>query len=157
MKVKYFQAIADIERHYDDIVKQFNPELKYGLMLLETWDITVGDKENILEEREVLRYLIACQYGFTQKENVKKPSLEVVNRCFNRQLSFLEKIHKCHAYNVNRHHCPISRKEYKACRHYLFQFSLPAWYAKLPDEILSFENKYPRFRKEVAIEKEVQS
>jgi len=142
MHVKYFQIIAHIESHYEEILRNFNKDLKYGMMLLETWDIREEDKEEIMEEKEVLRYLVACQIGLSRKENVKKPSIEIVNRCFNRHLTFLEKIHKCHAYNVNKYENPLVRKEYKACRHYLFQFSLPAWYEKMPEEIISFENKY---------------
>lgn len=150
MHVKYFQPIADLYRHYEDIMRNFEKDSKYGLMLLETWGIREEDKQDIIEEKEVLRYLLACRHGIARKVNVKKPTIEVVNRCFHRHLDFLEKIHKCHAYNVNKltyPHASLIQKQYKACRHYLFKFSLPAWYEKLPDEILSFENRYPHFNK----------
>lgn len=150
MKMKYFQAISDIQHHYDDILYHIdNPSPTLGHVFLETWDIDPKDKNLIIEEREVLRYLLGCQLSMVRDSNAKKPFLDVVNRCFERELSFLEKIHKIHAYNVNRHPNPIVRKQYKACRHYLFKFSLPAWYEKLPNEILTFENKYPDFDKKI--------
>lgn len=147
MKMKYFQPLADIRNHYDDIVHHFN-DSKYGLSLLETWGIELKDKEDILEEREVLRYLVGCQIMLVHDYNAKKPSIALVERTLNRQLSFLEDIHNCNAYNVNKHRSKLIQKRYKACRHYLFKFSLPAWYEKLPNEILTFENKYPKYRRE---------
>jgi hypothetical protein len=144
MHMKYFQAIADIQNHYDEILRQCD-NLKWGKELLGTWGISLTDKENIIEERKVLRYLIGCQHMLVRGMNAKKPSLNVVQRCFERHLSYLERIHDCHAYNVNNHSSKIIQKEYKACRHYLFKFSLTAWYDKLPNEILTFENKYPTF------------
>ncbi|PLS19478.1 hypothetical protein CVD28_03415 [Bacillus sp. M6-12] len=151
--MKYFQAIADIERHYEDILYNIdNPSPISGHLLLETWDIDPKDKELLTEEKEVLRYLIGCQLSIVRDTNAKKPSLDVVKRCFERQLHFLEKIHKCHAYNVNKlsyAHAKLIQKQYKACRHYLFKFSLPAWYEKMPNEILTFENKHPDFYKKM--------
>lgn len=146
MHVKYFQALADIRNHYDEILRCFRNS-QFALMLLESWGIDPSEKELILEEREALRYLIGCQLMLVHDKNAKKPTIEVVNRCLNRHLVFLEKIHNCHVYNVNKHRSKFIQKQYKACRHYLFKFSLPAWYEKLPAEILTFENKYPH-RKE---------
>lgn len=144
MNMKYFQALADIQRHCDDILMHYE-NTRFGHRLLETWGVKLEDIEEIKEEREALRFLLDCQLMVARKVNSQKPSIDVVNRCFNRHLAFLEKIHHCHAYNVNQHRNPLVKKQYKACRHYLFKFSLPAWYAKLPEEILSFENKYPDF------------
>lgn len=141
MKMKYFQAIADIENHYQDILRYMDNE-GHGHMLLETWGIGVSEKEQIIEEKEMLRYLIGCQLDLVRESNAKKPSIDVVNRCLKRQLAFLESVHNCHAYNVNKHRLPTVRKKYKACRHYLFKFTQKAWVEKLPNEILTFENKY---------------
>lgn len=145
MNMKYLQPLANIHSHYDMIVTSMD-DTNYGHMLLETWDIAIEDKEDILEEREALRYLISCKGMIAHETNVSKPTLEVVERCFKRQLDFIEKHKGCHCYNVNKHKSALVRKEYKACRHYLFQFSLPAWYAKLPDEVLTFDNTYPDFK-----------
>jgi hypothetical protein len=144
MHMKYFQPIAAIKNHYDDMVSHFdNP--KWGHGVLESWGIALTEKDEIAEEREVLRYLIGCQLDLVRDDNAKKPRVDLVNRCLNRHLVFLEKIHKCHAYNVNKHTSRLIQKEYKACRHYLFKFSLPIWVEKLPNDILTFENKYPSF------------
>lgn len=141
MHLKFFQGVADIKNHYDDILKQFERG-EYGLSLLETWNIGMNDKEDIVEEREFLRYLLGCQSMIVREENAKKPTIEVVNRSFHRHLSFLKEVFGIHEYNVNKYPDKLIQREYKACRHYLFQFSLPAWYAKLPHEILTFQNKY---------------
>lgn len=145
MNVKYFQPLAHILSHYNMIMTNME-DTTYGHMFLKTWGISVEDREDILEEREVLRYLVDCKTEIADETNVKKPSLEAVRRCFNRHLAFIEKHKGCHKYNVNKHKSVLVRKEYKACRHYLFQFSLPAWYAKLPDEIVTFDNTYPDFK-----------
>lgn len=145
MHIKYFQPLADIERHYDDILFNFDEKNEFRRGLNETWGILPEDEADIIEEREVLRYLLGCRFGWVRNQNVKKPSLHVVERCFNRHITFLGRIYKLDDFNVNKCTHPTVKKEFKACRHYLFQFSLPAWYDKLPDEILTFENKYPDF------------
>jgi len=143
-KMKFFQAIADIKRHYDTILENFdNP--RFGHSLLASWGINLDEKHLIIEEHEALRYLVGCQINMVRDTNAKKPSIDVMNRCLERHLRFLETIHKCHAFNVNKHPSSLVQKEYKACRHYLFKFSLPAWYEKMPAEILTFENKHPNF------------
>lgn len=141
--MKYFQGVADIESHYANIVENYKSG-HWGRSLLDTWDIKEKDKADILEEKDVLRYLIGCQLSLVRDSNVKKPTIEAVNRCFNRHLKFLEDVHNCHQWNVNKYPSLHIRKQYKACRHYLFKFSLRAWVDKLPDEILTYENKYGR-------------
>lgn len=143
--LKYFQAIADIKHHYDDILQEFDGR-KYGYFTLETWGIHLSEKKAILEERDVLDYLIGCRLGFVRDKSVQKPSIEVVQRCFQRHLLFLDTIFKCNTYNVNKHRSKLIQKQYKACRHYLFKFSLPAWYKKLPNEILTFQEKYKIYK-----------
>lgn len=142
--MKYFQALADIRNHYDDVLKHMD-EPKFGHFFLESWEIDAKEKEKIIEEKEALRYLTSCHLMLAGDENAKKPTVEVVNRCLNRHMKYLEKIHKCDQKTVKTHPSKFIQKEYKACKHYLFQFSLPAWYEKMPNEVLTFENKYPDF------------
>lgn len=145
MRLKYFQTLADIRNHYNDVLRNFdNPAWGHGL--LESWGIELNEKPQLEEEMEALRYLVGLQTMLVSVSNAKKPSKEVVRRCLNRHLAFLDKIHHCNASNVNNHKSKLIQTEYKACRHYLFQFSLMAWYEKLPNEILTFENKYPDFK-----------
>lgn len=140
-QMKYFQGIADIERHYADILRNYRNE-KFGKSLLESWDIEWNEEEAIKEEKEVLRYLIGCQLGIVHEANAVKPSVELVNRCFNRHLSFLANVFSCDQTNVNKFDSKLIIREYKTCAHYLFKFSCAGWVAKLPEEILTFENKY---------------
>lgn len=139
MKMKYFQAIADIRNHYDEILKSAKRSKRFDWILLETWNVAPEDIPALQEERDALTYLIACQHTFASDKNAIKPSLELVNRLFNRHLAYLDDIFNCNASNFKEYDLPAVRKEYEACKHYLFQFSLPAWYAKLPDEISVFE------------------
>lgn len=147
LHIKYFQPLADIRCHYESILNNFDGS-RFGSSLLDTWGISLDEKELILEEMDVLNYLIACRLGIARKNNAKKPSIEVVNRCFNRHLDFLEKIHNCHQWNVNKNKSKLVAKQYKACRHYLFKFSLPAWEQSLPAEIPTYENKYKHLEDE---------
>ena len=145
MNIKYFQPLADIKKHYDDIIDNFGGS-RFQLSLLDTWGIKEEDKEDIIEEHEALRYLVGLKINLVRDSNSCKPNIVTVNRLFNRHLYFLEKIHNCPSSNVNKYPNPLIKKSYKACRHYLFQFSLPAWYDKLPEEVLTFENKHPNFK-----------
>lgn len=149
MHMKHFQGIADIRNHYDDIFRQCQKESTYGWMLLETWGIKPEDIEDIKEEHEVLRYLLGCRLTIVSESSALKPTHEVVERLFKRHLAFLESIHDCHAFNVNKHRNPLIRKQYKTCTHYLFKFSLQAWVEKLPAVIPTFDEKYPNFRRQL--------
>jgi hypothetical protein len=153
MHIKYFQPIADINYHYEDALRHYDDSNfgQYGHMLLKTWGLNETDEKDLIEEREVLEYLLACRLTIARHKSAKKPSLKVVERLFNRHLVYLEKIHKCDAYNVNKHRSKNIQKQYKACRHYLFKFSLPAWYDKLPNVIPTFEEKYGILKKETNI------
>lgn len=159
MHMKYFQGIADVQRHYAEILSKFRdidaPEgereiMRLGaLAFLESWNISLDEREEIEEEHEVLRYLLGCQTRLVRGQNAKKPTLEAVERCFNRHILFLNVIFRVDDYNVNKYPNPLIRKQFKTCRHYLFKFSLPAWYEKLPAEILTFENKYPNYHRNI--------
>lgn len=144
MKMKYFQAIADIRNHYDEILKSATRNQSFDWMLLETWNVSPEDIPAIQEERDALAYLIACQQTFARDKTAMKPSVELVNRLFNRHLAYLADIFDCNASTFRKYDLPAVRKEYEACRHYLFQFSLPGWVEKLPAEIPTFEGKHGR-------------
>lgn len=144
MHMKYLQGLADMRHHYECIMQNMS-NTNHGHLLLETWNINPCDKDELEEEQEALRYLIGCQTGLVHDTNAIKPSVQTINRCFERHLDFLHTIHDCHTFNHNKHRSKIIQEEYNACRHYIFKFSLPAWVEKIPDEILTFENKYPDF------------
>lgn len=122
---------------------------KQGLTLThEYW----GIKENeglpeIREEHEALEYLLSCRMGFAYDKDLVRPPIEVLNRALNRNLIALEKCHKCHQYNVNKHPSKNIRKQYKATRHYLFKLTCEAWVDKLPPLIQTLENRYKNFDK----------
>lgn len=144
MHVKYFQPLADIERHYETILMHMDRGSGLGKKILETWGIDISEQELIKEEIGVLRYLIACQSMLSYHEDAIKPTIEVANRCFNRHIKFIENITGCNQYTASKIKSKLIRKEYKACRHYIFKFSLKAWYDNLPDAVQTYSNKYSK-------------
>lgn len=147
-KIKYFQPVADIKNHYVDILRAFEDK-NNGKDTLKDWLIKEVDFENIKQEADVVRYLLACQHGFSMYgEDLKKPTLEAVNRCFSRHLAFLN-----HVFNVNsgtyklreiKEFYPTVVKEYIACLYYLEKFSDESWLKKMPDEVLTIQSRLRR-------------
>lgn len=149
MHVKYFQSIASIGNHYEDHFynKRFYEEEGWEFTRLSTkghmWGV---DDDVLMREWKALEYLKCLQHGFAlgEKENLLKPSPEVISDALNRHLDHIDKVFNCNADTYKK--CPHKRviKEYLACRHYLFKFTLQGWYDRLPDVLLTFENKYPK-------------
>lgn len=145
--MKYFNQLSDMERTLQFIVflierAEADPT-DVNMSILESYETSLDDKADILEEIKAVRYLISCQTMIAiRDENEVKPSVEIANRAFHRVINQL-----LLTYNQKDAFKPVfsnvvAQKEYDACRHYLFKFSLPAWYAKLPSEVLTFENKW---------------
>lgn len=145
-RIKHFNQIASIKNHLEDVVRQMKKTSTMSNITDWGWGITEKDtKEMIKEEILVCKYLIAYQLGIANGEqNIQKPTLEVVERCFNRHLVFLQETFKITPTSKipSTSYMNESLKEAKCCKHYLFQFRLPAWFDKLPAEILTYENKY---------------
>lgn len=143
--MKYFQSLADIRNEYDDVLEKMEDNGKVEQLYLGLKGLTLDDKPLLEEEREVLHYLIACQHGVNfGKGEVRRPTVEVVNRCFNRHLADLEDVYGITYANVNKFGNPMIEKQFKACHHYLFKFSLTGWVLRMPMKIESFEDKYAK-------------
>jgi len=150
MHMKYFQAVGRILDRYDDTAQNleiFGPEHPWtegSFKRLGISPLTTSTIQEFKEDRNVLRYILCCQWGLSHyAEDIYKPDVEIVNRCLNRYISYLEKLFEINDYNVNKHRMKNVAKQYKACRHYLFKFSQGIWYHKLPDMIPCFATKYP--------------
>lgn len=146
MQMKYFQGVADIKNYYIDAISTLEmdgiPE-GYIRAVKKTRGIDEGEIQDFYEEYKAIMYLVCCRLEMSYlNHNIPKPSIEVMNRCLNRYLEFIARVHNCKADNYKQHPSKYMRNSYLAARHYLFKFSLPAWYAKLPDEILTYENKW---------------
>ena len=148
--VKYFQQLADIQRQLERVITIL--KVKPLEVVIEDfgWALSETDTVELIEEELLLcRYFIAHRHEFARgDENIQKPSIETAKRCFTRHLAFLKETFDVTPSSVfpssdYRHNVV---KEAKCAKHYLFQFSLPAWYEKLPAEILTFDNKYPDFK-----------
>lgn len=149
MQMRFFQPIADIRTHYENIERHVQ-DAKWGAMILETWGINKNDHEQIAQirkEHDAVTYLSNCQLEIAHGKDSVKPDMLVLESALNRQLAFLSDIHDCTSDNwrTNRH--KSVQKQYEACRHYLFKLTLPAWVEKLPERIPTFANKYPNFNK----------
>lgn len=147
MQMKYFQGVADIHNYYHEILWTMDIDgidKRYLDVMLKVREVQEGEMSDFMEEYEAITYLVCCRLEMAYKEvgNLRKPSVEVMNRCLNRYLKYIDKVHHCRADNYRQHVSKHMRNSYLAARHYLFKFSLPAWYAKLPDEILTYENKW---------------
>lgn len=142
--MKYYQGLGDIYNHYEDIFSHL--EKTWGKDLVETWGIDPDNEEElklIKEEKEVVRYLIGCQTSIVHDEDALKPTVEAAKRCFNRHLHFLNLVRKCNEDTV-KNISTFARREYNTCQYYLSKFKDDKWLEKLPDRILTLENKYPK-------------
>ena len=143
MKLKYFNELGLIKKYYVDVLQELEHPTRYSENLLKTWNITIEDKESILEEYEVIRYLISLKVGIALTKNTEKPTLDIVNRCFNRQLQFLDLIFKC---NDTKHKKvdEITKKTYSACIYYIEKFKDKNWVDNLPNTVLTYQNRYEK-------------
>lgn len=142
--IKYLQPLADIEDRYSDWLDMIEKgdRLPARLRMLESDGWTMDDKELILREQNVLRFLIGRQNGFVHGGPAYCPYRADVESCFHRHLTYLDETFGCNADTVRTFtdgYKKMVAKEYHACRYYLFQFSLPGWVEKLPERIQSVE------------------
>lgn len=128
MRLRYVQSLYEMSSFYERVISMIESDTYAERMLLTSWGMNSVDKVTLIEEKSVLDYL----NGLSSHEYGVKPSKEVADRCFNRQIAFLQRVYNLDDYNLSRHRGSIAYKKYKACRHYLFHFSLPAWYRDLP-------------------------
>lgn len=148
MKMKYFNQLSDMERTLQMLVyvikRAEEDPSDVNLSIMDAYGVTPSDKNNILEEIDAISYLISCQTMIARRndQNDVKPSIEVANRAFNRVIEQLSSTHRQEDNGKPVFRTNVAQKEYDACKHYLFQFSLPAWYEKLPSEVLTFNNKW---------------
>jgi hypothetical protein len=100
-------------------------------------------EEKILlrEEEKAIYYLSRLRTEVAIK-TIYKPPTEVVLRALNRQLLFLDKIYKVTEKTYkDKSKNKIAIKRYKACKYYLFKFTLKAWVDSLPEYIEGLKNK----------------
>lgn len=135
VRMKGFQSLGYMIDHYRTIILEYNKSNKYGLLLLETWNIFPKDKENIIEEKFAIEYLLHCQHGFAKDEDMYKPPKRIMIRAFTRHMNFIESI-----YGDKIDH-PISKKEHETCKVYLNLMKDDTWYESLPRVIIKLEGR----------------
>lgn len=146
MQMRFFNQLSDIMRRYEDL--EFNlSDTEFGYMSLASWGIKKDDPEKteklalIRKEHAAITYLFNCRLETARETDSIKPDMANLESALNRHLAYIEKVHGCNKDTWRKHRLKNVSKQYEACRHYLFQLSLPAWVDKLPTVIPVFENK----------------
>lgn len=146
VKMKYFQGLADISRFLERVIEDKTVERRHVPLnsLSKHWGYGDVTLEEVQADLDAVKYIFHLHRGLAFHDTGKhKPTQERVKVAFERVLIYIESVQGVHAYNVNKKGTnPIVKKEYLACRHYIFKFSLQAWYDKLPDYVQSFDEKY---------------
>lgn len=153
MKMKFSQSLDYILRHFNDIARELTNGQR-GADLLETWNINVNDADQVVQiraEREALRYFSSLDIMLVKDRDAVKPAISDLISAFTRHLAFLDDIFGCNENNWRKESDKVIRKQYEACRHYLFQLSLPAFVESLPERVPTFENKHPDFANEIEL------
>lgn len=142
--VKYLQPLAELEDRYAEWIQIIEQGERFParVRMLESDGWTMDDEQLILREQNVLRFLIGRQNGFAHGGPAYCPRLADVTSCFERQLAYLDETFGCNEDTVHAFtdgYRKMVGKQYKACRHYLFKFSLPGWVERLPHRICGVE------------------
>lgn len=158
MQMRFFNQIGDIMRRYQDLQEQLTDD-EFGHFFLGSWGITKDDPkkaekvEQLQKEHAAITYLYSCKLEMSHDsdEDAIKPDMAILESVFERHLAYIARVHDCTKDNWRKHRFKGISKEYEACRHYLFQLSLPAWVDKLPDVVPTFDHKYPDFENEAPL------
>lgn len=102
-------------------------------------------KQEIRRDIEILDYIYYCKTEVAKGHSRKKPTVEEFLRVFTRHQRYLMRIHDVSAStrvkSTDRKY--LTMKQAQACKHYIFNLKLPAYYDSLPRVIHTIEEKYP--------------
>lgn len=128
MRLRHVQSLQDMLNFYDKVIQVYDSGYDAEPLLLHSWGLTGVSKSMLREERLVVVYLL----NINNHSRGRKPDKEVALRSFTRYLTFLQKTNSVDDFTISKYRGKSVYKKYKACTHYLFKFSLPAWYRDLP-------------------------
>ena len=143
VKMKYFQQIGHIHSKYEDLVRIHSANGIFGSYARKTLAYNYNlDTENpahraqFNRELAALDFLISTAYGFSVTDDVVyKPEKEDLEALFLRYMAMQRKICQMTDSELKRHSNPVARKTHRACSHYLFLLSMPAFYKNLPASV----------------------
>lgn len=143
VKMKYFQQIGHIHSKYEDLVRIHSVNGIFGSYARKTLAYNYNlDTENpahraqFNRELAALDFLISAAYGFSVTDDVVyKPEKEDLEALFLRYMAVQRKTSQLDDRALRRHTNPVIKKTHKACSHYLFLLSMPAFYKKLPASV----------------------
>lgn len=156
--IKHFQTLADIrnnyalllrfETHQDEMrtedVAKFERLCSYEVDKLR-FDKTLTPEQAFAQARQesaVFDYLLSVENNLARGEtdNVR-PGADYAIRVFQLWIDRLRDITGATDESQLAKH-PLFKKQYEACKHYRFQFSLPGWVNKMPESVPAFATKH---------------
>lgn len=136
-KMKYFQEIASIKKHYESALKELNdPKLRLSTAL--TYGVSAENIPKIKDFIYALNYLQSCQYGFSMlDEDIHQPEYAQFKAVFSHFKPFAEEQFSSDYLNrlpadQKKQLKYIFKRELEVCDYYIEKLNNPVYLKKLP-------------------------
>lgn len=140
MQIKYFQPLHDCVRTFEQayFALEFTHLPQYPTLASYHEKLEQPTQEQAKEERDAIAYVASLYKEVTyDEERLKKPSVELATRAFQRIVDFCDVVHDTRRNDRGKN--PLVQKEVACAHYYMFQFSKEAWVEKLPEEIITIK------------------
>lgn len=136
-KMKYFQEIASIRKHYESALRELNdPKLRLSTAL--TYGVSAEDIPKIKDFIYALKYLQSCQYGFSMlDEDIHQPEYAQFKAAFSHFKPFAQEQFSSDYLNrlpadQKKQLKYIFKRELEVCDYYIEKLKDPVYLKKLP-------------------------
>lgn len=136
-RMKYFQEIASIRKHYESALRELNnPKLRFSAEL--TYGISAEDIPKIEDFIYALNYLQSCQHGFSMlDEDIHQPEYAQFKAVFSHFKPFAEEQFSSDYLNrlpadQKKQMKYIFKRELEVCDYYIEKLNDPIYLKKLP-------------------------
>lgn len=121
-KLKYSQELKDIKQ-----------------MLVTSVKCTLNNEDlnDFEEECLAIDFLIATESGLASKDNLIRPSNNVLMKAFNRYLQFLDRNFECNYETVDKYPSPTIAMQFRTCTYYFNILRNSNFLEDKPEEILN--------------------
>lgn len=161
-QIKYFQALADLMRPYQDFfmystymledyysenkrdrkeqevfrsLNDYIPHYFRDFMHGRRETISLETVERIKYEMNLLSYMMGVRFDRYALEPLVRPKPEEIQELLQRLLDYYCDIYKRTPEEMYKHPNPLVKKMCLCCKYYIFQYSLPGYVNKLPEVI----------------------